>query len=67
MFKKTFIRLVVLVTLAFALCFVLVSTQKARESANSDTFESETKIENARPSSDFIMERLVGSVLFGIK
>ena len=67
MFKKTFIRLVVLVSFAFALCFMLVSAQKVRESANSDCIDPETKMENARPSSEFIMERLVGSVLFGIK
>ena len=45
MFKKTFIRLVVLGTLAFALFFVLVSAQKARQiRLNPDCTESETKM-----------------------
>lgn len=67
MFKKTFIRLVMLGTLAFTLFFVLVSAQKARESANPDCTGSETKAENKRPSGEFILESIVGSVLIGIK
>ena len=64
MFKQTFIRLIVLVTLAFTLCFVLVSAQKSREAATSDCLETETKAQNERPSGEFIIESLVGSVLF---
>lgn len=67
MFKKTFIRLVVLGTLAFTLFFVLVSAQKARKSANPDCTDSETKNDSRHPSGDFILESLVGSVLIGLK
>ena len=67
MFRQTFIRLIVLGSLAFTLCFVLVSAQKARETAMADCDESETKTEKPRPSNEFILEKLVGSVMFGIK
>jgi hypothetical protein len=67
MFKQTFIRLIVLGTLLFAFCFALVSAQKTRESALTDCDQPETKAENARPSSEFVLERLVSSVMFGTK
>jgi hypothetical protein len=67
MFKRTFIRLVVLGCLAFTLLFGLVSAGKAREAANTDGTGFETKAENKRPSGEFILETIVGSVLFGIK
>ena len=67
MFRQTFIRLIVLGSLAFALCFVLVSAQKARGAAMAECDEPETKAEKARPSGEFILEKLVGSVMFGIR
>ena len=67
MFRQTFIRLIVLGTLAFTLCFVLVSAQKARETTTADCDEPETKTEMTRPSSEFVLEKLAGSVMFGIK
>jgi hypothetical protein len=67
MFKQTFIRLIVLGTLMFILCFALVSAQKARKSVLADCGEHETKAEKARPSSEFVLERLVSSVMFGIR
>ena len=67
MFKQTFIRLIVLGTLLFAFCFALVSAQKARASAMADCDQSETKVENAPLSSEFVLEKLVSSVMFGIK
>ena len=67
MFKQTFIRLIVLGTLLFAFCFALVSVQKARKSALADCNEPETKAESPRPSSEFVLEKLVSSVMFGIR
>lgn len=67
MFRQTFIRLIVLGTLGFILCFLLVSAQKARETAMSECDEPETKAEKTRPSGEFILEKLAGSVMFGIK
>jgi hypothetical protein len=67
MFRQTFIRLIALGTLAFMLCFALVSAQKARETAMAEYEESETKTEKTRPSGEFILEKLAGSVMFGLK
>ncbi|HKH61384.1 MAG TPA: hypothetical protein VKA49_11165 [Flavitalea sp.] len=67
MFKQTFTRLIVLGTLLFTFCFALVSAEKARESALANCGEPETKAEKTRPSSEFVLERLVSSVMFGIK
>lgn len=67
MFKRTFIRLVVLGTLVFTLFFVLVSAQKARDAANIECNGAETNAENKRPSGEFILESIVGSVLIGMK
>ncbi len=67
MFKRTFLQLVVLGCLAFTLFFGLVSAQKAREAADTDCTGTETKIENKRPSGEFILETIVGSILIGIK
>ena len=67
MFRQTFIRLIVLGTLLFAFCFALVSAQKARKSALADCGQPETKAEMARPSNEFVLEKLVSSVMFGIR
>jgi hypothetical protein len=53
--------------LAFAVLFGLVSAQKAREAENIDCSRSETNAENRRPSGEFILETIVGSILVGIK
>jgi hypothetical protein len=66
MFKRTFIRLFLLGCLAFTLFFVLVSAQKASRS-DIECTGSETKAENERPSGEFILESIVGSVLIGTK
>lgn len=67
MFKKTFLRLLILGSLAFTLFFVLVSAQKAREANGQDCTEAEIKAGKAHPSGEFILETIVGSILVGIK
>jgi cytochrome oxidase Cu insertion factor (SCO1/SenC/PrrC family) len=67
MLKRTFIRLIVLGSLAFTLSFVLVSAQKARQSANSGCTETETKTADKSASGEFILESRVGSLLIDIK
>lgn len=65
MFKKTFIRLMLLGTIVFASLFVLISANKTPDPINSDCIESDAKNENTQSQGDFILKSFIGSVLIG--
>lgn len=65
MLKKTFTRLVLIGILAFALFFVLISASKVQQPMDAECTESGIKTETMRPTGEFIVESLVGSILVG--
>lgn len=63
--EKTFIRLMLLGSLAFASFFVFISSQKDQEPVNTECTGSDTKKSTANLRGEFILEGIVGSVLLG--
>ena len=66
MFRKIFVRLVVLGTLTFALFFLLAAAEGERQIQETDSTESGVNTAE-HPAGEFILETIVGSVLIGIK
>ncbi|MBC7828899.1 MAG: hypothetical protein H7122_14215 [Chitinophagaceae bacterium] len=62
MLKKTFIRLMLLGTIAFACFFILISATKTHDA---DCIESDAKNNDSNSQGDFILKNFIGSVLIG--
>jgi len=66
MFKKTFIRLILLGTITFALFFLFISVNKAQTIPAPDCIETGTANENTYPQGEFILETMIGAISIGI-